>query len=97
MGADNLHVSSADLRELSSTFGQLSGDLDTLYGSIQKSVEDLEGKWSGTASKTFSDNIRATYQTFANAIAYLDGVSKDLDTAATNYDEVEAANSRASV
>ncbi len=94
MGADNLRVSSAELRELSATFASLSGELDTLYGSIQKNVEDLEGKWTGEASTSFSQNIRATYQTFANAVAYLDGVSKDLNTAATNYDDVEAANTR---
>ena len=97
MGADNLKVSSADLRELSTTFGALSEDLDALYTSIQKNVEDLEGKWFGTAADTFSENIRATYQTFADAVAYLNGVSTDLDTAANNYDDVEAANSRSSM
>ena len=79
---------------MSATFSNLSGELDTLYGSIQKNVEDLEGKWTGEASTSFSQNIRATYQTFANAVAYLDGVSQDLSTAANNYDDVEAANTR---
>ena len=53
MSADNLSVSSSDLRELSTTFSTLSDDLSTLYDSIVKDTDDLEGRWSGVASTTF--------------------------------------------
>lgn len=93
MSADNLVVSSSDLRELSTTFSTLSDDLSTLYDSIVKDTDDLEGRWSGVASTTFVENIRNTYTTFENAISYLSEVSTNLTTAADNYDEVEQQNS----
>ena len=93
MSADNLSVSSSDLRELSTTFSTLSDDLSTLYDSIVKDTDDLEGRWSGVASTTFVENIRNTYTTFENAISYLSEVSTNLTTAADNYDEVEQQNS----
>ena len=93
MGADNLSVSSSDLRELSATFSNHSDELSGLFESIQTSATDLEGRWQGTASTAFLENIRGTYTTFQNAITYLGEVSTNLSTAADNYDEVEQQNS----
>ena len=93
MGANNLKVSSSDLREYSSTFGKPSSELGSVYQSISKNAENLANVWGGVASQKFYENIKSTYTTFEKAVQYLDEVSKNLTTAANNYDEVERQNS----
>jgi len=93
MGANNLKVSSADLREYSSTFSTLSGELQNVYQSISTNAQNLANVWGGVASQKFYENIKSTYTTFQKAVQYLEEVSKNLSTAANNYDEVERQNS----
>ncbi len=92
MAANNVRVSSSDLRELSKKFSTLSQELGSTYKSISDNTTLLEQQWSGEASQAFAANIKSTYTTFQKAVEYLDSVSKALTQTANNYDEVERVN-----
>ncbi len=92
MAANNVRVSSSDLRELSKKFSTLSQELGSTYKSISDNTTLLEQQWSGEASQAFATNIKSTYTTFQKAVEYLDSVSKALTQAANNYDEAERVN-----
>ena len=90
--ASNLNVTSSDLVTMSKTFNTLGTNCADLLKNIKDQVVYLNEVWSGDAASSFSNNISGTYESFQNAINYLNEMSANLAKAAANYDEVERMN-----
>ena len=72
------------------TIQKLQSEVELLYGQLQS----LEGSWQGSAASGFQDLVKRWRSTANTVEQQLGELGKALSLAASQYSEIEAANTR---
>lgn len=75
---------------IQSTITRLRGEIDALHSQLQS----LQGSWQGIAANSFQDVVKRWRITQTSVESQLAEIGTALSTAATQYREIEQANTR---
>lgn len=85
-----IKVTSTDLHTVSSQLAGGSSDIEARLGTLQGQVQGLiDNGWQGSASGAFGDLFAQWHVSGGQLKQALDGIAKQLSSAATTYERTE--------
>ncbi len=87
----NIKVTSADLHSVSGQLSSGSADIESRLSSLHAQVQGLvDNGWQGSASSAFHELYQQWHTSAGQLKQALDGISKQLSSAATTYEQTES-------
>ena len=86
----NIKVTLADLHSVSGQLSSGSADIESRLSSLHAQVQGLvDNGWQGSASSAFHELYQQWHTSAGQLKQALDGISKQLSSAATTYEQTE--------
>ena len=87
-------VDTSRIKDGSGDIGRMSGEIESLVGSMTGRLKALEDSWKGSASTSFQEVLLEWKDTARQVRESLDSIGQVLGQVGDQYAEVEDANTR---
>ena len=92
--AGQIAINPQRVREVAGKFKQSSEQSQQMVQQMRTSVDSLQGEWKGVANQSFFAEYQNWTQQMGKYVSLLDGISRELNQIATEFERVDQSMAR---